>query len=501
MKALKLSVALLSLCPAAAMAQVTPEEVWNLTSAASEAVGFEVSGVPSRNGDVLTIREQQLRAILPMGAGFLQVDLPDVTYTDLGDGRVRINWPAEGLIGFMASLPGEDPVEGALRFSGVAYSSQVSGSADDMTFESTTAGLDFRVETVDIPNVSLDFNGTGGAFNQTTRITRDAAITISVAYDQEPFAIDGTFVFGPEDARISTSRTRGVFEASNGTYDLVLPPGMSLMNLSPALRAGLSMALTSTSGGNAQETLTYVEGIGETYDQQTIGPNETRLGFDASGLTIAVKGENIDAENRLANLMSFAFQADAFETLLQLPLLAQPDPQDAALVFGIDGLTIGDELWAMIDPLGALPRDPASLRLDFAGAVALGEDIPDIDHWMTMGPRELPDITPLTLTINAANLGALGAAVESSGAFAFDMTDTETLDGFPLPVGTAAVLITGAQALLDHLEAAEIASPSDIGGARFALGGFTRSVGDDRSELDVEVTPDGGIFFNGNRIR
>ena len=94
-----------------------------------------------------------------------------------------------------------------------------------------------------------------------------------------------------------------------------------------------------------------------------------------------------------------------------------------------------------------------------------------------------------------------GAQINGGGAFTFDNSDTQTFAPLPRPEGSALVEIIGLNGLLDNLVAMGLVPQDQVMGPRMMMGMFARATGDDQMEIEVEVTPNGQVNVNGNRVR
>ena len=148
----------------------------------------------------------------------------------------------------------------------------------------------------------------------------------------------------------------------------------------------------------------------------------------------------------------------------------------------------------MFDPGGAIPRDPASLVLDLSGTGVLTADFTDPEV-----AEELEETPPGELTsisINQLLLSLAGAELTGDGKFTFSNEGD-----VPMPAGMATVALKGGNALLDTLVGMGLIPQEQAMGARMMLGLFARPVGDDQLVSEIEVTEDGQILANGQRIR
>lgn len=154
----------------------------------------------------------------------------------------------------------------------------------------------------------------------------------------------------------------------------------------------------------------------------------------------------------------------------------------------------------MFDPQGLLPHDPASLVLDMTGTATLLFDAVDPAQAEAMAAAEMP------AQVNSADLNNLriafgGAEITGSGAFTFDNSDLTTFPGVPRPAGAVDLQLNGVNGLIDGLVALGLLPEDQVMGARMMLGAFTTPVGDDQLTSRIEVTEDGQLLANGQRLQ
>jgi hypothetical protein len=112
----------------------------------------------------------------------------------------------------------------------------------------------------------------------------------------------------------------------------------------------------------------------------------------------------------------------------------------------------------------------------------------------------------MPVEVNSVNLGDLtiafgGAEVTGTGAFTLDNTDTTTFAGMPKPTGAVDLQLNGVNGLIDALVSMGLLPEEQVMGARMMLGMFTTSVGDDQLTSRIEVTADGQLLANGQRLQ
>ncbi|WP_168771136.1 DUF2125 domain-containing protein [Palleronia sediminis] len=309
---------------------------------------------------------------------------------------------------------------------------------------------------------------------------------------------DGVLAVTLDAARVAADATSG---ADRSSYRLGYDDVSGRFTGTPA-------ALSAVAGGGALAATRPVEievtrGPGRLEATMPDGatPETLRIESDEAGISLTAQDGRAAYEGRIgatrigvqggvpSGALSLSLGGARIAT--DLPLLPADDPQDASLSFEIDALMPGPQVWALFDPQGALPRDPARLVLDLSGDVMLAEPL------AASGTRAGPP-RALSLTIERFEFGALGAQVTGQGAFAFAGTPGP---GQPLgrPTGEARVEATGVNALLNTLSQTGILPDGPALGARMALGFFARA-GETPDSLvsEFRIGEDGNILLNGN---
>ena len=162
-----------------------------------------------------------------------------------------------------------------------------------------------------------------------------------------------------------------------------------------------------------------------------------------------------------------------------------------AMALSIEDLVLDDAIWGMFDPTGAIPRDPASLRLDFsADALWLTDD------FMSSAESGEPPLMPQSLELSELFLTVGGASITASGS---GVLSAET----GVPSGAGTLELRGVLGLIQTMSQAGLIPVPQAMMAQGMLPQFTRP-GDDGSDhliSDLEARPDGSIYVNGTRVK
>jgi hypothetical protein len=267
-----------------------------------------------------------------------------------------------------------------------------------------------------------------------------------------------------------------------------------------ALRAGLAVALSleygpGTSEGVASSPADPAQSFSVTSASEGAS---AEMSFDADGMALSGRAGAVDyvVEGGGMPMERVEVALEGADFGLRTPLL-EGETAPFELRYLIEGLTVNEEVWALFDPDGRLPRDPVTLLFDMGGQGRLLADIFDEE---TQGEDDLPmEFEEATLEFR---LAAVGADVEADGAFTFDNDDLTTFPGFPAPTGTIDLVGSGIDALLDTLSEMGLVPPDQLMPARMMLGLFARSDGSGGYTSEIEVDGDtGSVTANGQRLR
>lgn len=482
-----------------ALADLTAQDVWADWKDLLNSYGAELTtGSENESGGTLTV--SNLAASFSMHGGSMAVALGDITFAEQGDGSVVVTM-AETLP-IMMDITDPDGKQGKVGFTlGQADGRLVaSGDADNLRYDfeyPTMTMSDFTIEGDDVPadlpmsfdmamtNMSGFISMTGGDIRNFESDATIGLFTMDMEID-DPNEGSGTIRMSMADL---TQVVKGTFA------DIEMD-----MSMSELVQAGMTQ---SGSGSYGPSTMQFAfDGPDGAMEFAAAAEGGTLdMSFDESGMnyggvtnaiTMTVGGSAIPFPP-----LSFAMEKS--EGRIIMPLVPNPDEtQDFGLRMTLEGLSIDDMLWGMFDPTGQLPHDPATLIIDLGGTAVVTEDFTNPEYAEAMENMEAgPPGTLETLGINAVQLSFAGAELTGDGDFAFNNEM-----GFPLPSGTANLMLTGGNGLLDTLVGMGLVPEDQAMGARMMLGLFARpGDGADTLVSTIEVNEDGSILANGQRIK
>lgn len=495
-------VSIAGLVAAPAIADVTAADVWANTQAFYAATGAAVSGSPRVDGDAVVVDDGSLLYTLPFGAGTFTATLPPLRLIENGDGTVTMADVGSFDVQITMNIAGEAPVSATINMSQTEYFGSVRGTPEEMVYDYGSGSYEVTLTDISLPEEDLvfDMSITGGGYTAVTTITTGDLIEVNSVSTTAPLSVD--YKISASDGFDVTSNA--TYEAGTAEYDMaLLANGANILNLTPALAAGMMMRYDARSAGNTSRSTTVING--EVMSDQSIETGDTIAQFSLSeaGLDLSATAASVLMSIVQADLMPFPINAEmtALSAGYSFPVVASIEPQDFSFDLVLDGLRLSPEIWALFDPNKGLPRDPANVALNLTGTTISDVDLFDFMALEQKFTGSVPPVSLQSLSVRKIALAAIGASIDGSAELTFDNTDLVTYDGLPRPEGDAFFEVDGANALLDRLLAVGLLGEDEANAARFGMGFFARSTGDDSFETTVEFGEDGSLSVNGQRIR
>jgi hypothetical protein len=482
----------------AAFAQVTAAEVWENWKALMGASGeATITAIEEPSGDALTVRD--LRVVVVQPDVTMTMDFGTHVFTGQADGSVKVAMPER----YTILMEGEGPeMTMALSINQANAGMVVTGSGD--TLDNTLTADEMRVtvdsmrvdgEEVDL-EVDVVLTGLVGSYRTVgtdamdivSRLTATGmAVTASGTPpepDQGPFSLQASF--------------EGIEAATSGFFG-------AEMFANPDLAQALAMGFrtdTQFSHGRATyqiETADPMQGSVVVSGSSASGNLAVRLdseglsyGGGNTGLSLAVEAAAMPLPDLSATIAETGFN-------LTMPLQQSDAPQDFGFLLQLRDLAVSNTIWNLADPGNILPRDPATFVIDLAGKANWLVNI--LDPATAQGPMDGAPGEVHSLDIRSVELAAGGARLTGTGAFTFDNSDTDSFDGLPRPEGAVDLRLAGGNGLIQKLAQMGLLPPDQVMAAQMMLGLFARQTGEpDVLTSRIEVTPDGALVANGQRL-
>lgn len=486
-----------------AAAEVTAEQVWNDMRSYLTSFGYEVQGREAMSGDTLTISDVSVRMGLPEDGGTATVEMPELAFTEAGDGTVTITYPGTAEIRVAARPEGEEPVDAALAFTQSGLEVVVSGDDTQMTYDYTAERLGLALAELVVDGDPVPSESASGT------LTMQGMSGQSVVTPGDLRGLDQTVTVDEVsyDLAVAPPEEEGRADMSGGMQGLTfagtarIPADLDMEDLSDALAAGY--AFDGRFGYTDGRTEFDIAGDDERMQGVTRSDRtELRAAMDSERMSYGVSGAGTEINIETPEL-PFPVESTIGESGVSIaaPVGQTEEPQPFAFELSLRDVTMGEPIWAMVDPNAMLPREPANLVLDLSGQMRVLGELFDPEAMQAMAmtgerPAELHALDLAQLLVSAA-----GAELTGEGAFTFDNDDLATFQGMPRPEGRMSFRLEGANALLDTLMQMGVLPEEQAMSARMMMGMFAVPAGDDAMESTVEVTEEGRILANGQRIR
>ncbi len=482
---------------APATAQVAAEDIWAEWQAASAATGQQISADVTETADGLVLTGLTTRidqdgtlsvgrvervALVEQADGTLSVEISE-PYT------LSLTFPDEesgGNVTLEILLNHEDL---GITVAGPPDARSYAYSATSLTVTDGAISSD-RGEPV--PEIDMEI------------VARDVAATYDLVgapgtpdqrFDSESSvgSVAGRFDITPppgEEGQVKASFATGAMtSAASGTIVALA----TLQQTADGLPEGFELDATTAHDGIRFDM--SFDSPEEDFDLSYANAGGTfGIGFSEEALGYAISAEDIEMEVSGSDIpVPVSATASGSELSLTIPLAAQPEPSEAAVRLGYRELEVGDEVWSLIDPTGAVPRSPLTLILDATAQVQLTADLMDPATMESQQPPgELRSLTVSELEVSFGDTSLTGTA---------DVTFAQG-QPMPQPVGTANIRLAGGNALLDQLQAAGVIGPEEAGMARGVAGMFSRpGAAPDTLETTIQFLENGSITANGVPLR
>ena len=494
----------LSLTAHTAYADLSATDVWGDWRGYLEGMGYTVTATESAAGGTLSVSDIAVQINGGPDIQQMVMRLGGLQFVEARDGSVEVVMPpVMPIVIDVTPKSTEKPARIELSYTQSGQKMTVSGDATAMAYDygAQSFGLALTALMVDgvamgQENARLSMAGNDLSSRTDVRVgeTRSYAQSMemgNVSYD--------VFFKNPDD--IETMSIASTVDAVTFTGTSAVPAGQiaQAQDLTPLLAAGFSVDGTFSTR-NAETKVEIVSQDGATQIKTGSASSTLGVAMGAGGIRYDVAAEQVQMGAQIAGLPFPLFAEMAKSGFsLHAPVQKSDDPQDFSLAFNATDFTMSDIIWALFDPSGQLPRDPATVALDLNGKARVLADSFDPEAMARSGakPAELT-----ALRIDKLTVDAVGARLDATGDMTFDNTDMTTLPGFPKPVGDISINLAGINGLMDTLVAMGMLPAEQIMGARMMLGMFAVP-GDtpDTLKSKIEFNEEGQILANGQRLK
>ena len=496
---------MLSVAGTPALADLTVDDAWNIWKVQFRALGLSLDAEENRDGNALQIGKMTLSANLPLGAGSFSIGFDGPRFEPMSNGSVEMRLPEEGQFHLSGEITGEGQLELILDSRMDDYRAVMSGTPEEVTSEGSvgSASLDLA---------SLTINGEAAAhargrmemqsyrYRNVTTVGKLVTIEGDTAYDGYNMAYEFEMTEGDV---VSKAHSNGDVEDIKMTHMMALPAdGIDPLNLHQQLRDGLRLAASGTTAHYHMVEEASFNGEPISKQVSTVKDYWQSISLDATGANWQGTTGAFDIGAEIAGMpAAIALDGAAVIARLAMPLLKSEDPQPAGFALELRDLNISEDLWAMADPAGQLPRDPLQLRVDLAGDLSVTHDLVDFLTLAELDHGETP-VLPASLSIKDLFLSAVGGELTGKGAFTFDASDTQSFPGIPRPEGAVDLQVVGINTLMDRLVNMGLVPEDQVMGARMMMSMImVPGDGEDVLTSHVEINDQGHVIANGQRLK
>jgi hypothetical protein len=475
-------------------AAVTPEDVWENWKSQATASAYEiVTTSTERQGNSLIVEGVEMRQNTALQTG--RIVMGRLEFRDLGNGTVQVIVPET--YAMTMSSPETPEATGTMRQ--VAPEIIVSGTPESMRHDIKMASFEMLFDTT-VPDdeegtisIVIGVEGAEGHMLTEGRTVENVTYDMKATRGRVSIKGEGDTEFNM-DLNAEAVAMVGEMSSIASVAKLANPD-----DIGKALADGLAMKGTITAGASTIGIFaTDPEGAGTNIDLATTGAGAEFgmskagmiYGLRADGLDLTISGDTIPMPEVTATMTEANMRFD-------IPLTKGDAPQNFNVLTRLVDLALPDDIWAMVDPMQMLPRVPATLIVDVGGKVKLISDLMDPPAEDESIPGELQ-----ALDLRELQVKLIGADLTGTGAFTFDNTDLETFGGMPRPTGAIDLKLIGGNALLDKAIAMGLIPQDEAMGYRMMMALFARpGEGEDTLVSKIEVTPEGAVLANGQRIQ
>lgn len=494
------------------LADVTPEQVWQSWK---QMVGADDATVTAqsvqRHGDTLVVDDITIE-----GAQTSYLKIPSISFKDRGDGTVAVILPETTPLKLRrpytpgTGLPQMVDFGLILRLPGATF--LVSGVPDAMNVKSNVPDLELGLKDVaGIPSADVDLmavlkmTGLTVTYNigpGTKKIYKAdyAAKTVKLVFQtlRPEAGVDIGFDIADLSAGMDATVPAGV-PFGDKSFDLTaaLPKGFAI-DVKAALGA-TTFHFTSRGkiGGGALTAAKPGEVSG------ALAKASARVAVDATRLAVDLDSTNgtVNVAGTEIPLAGAGLSYSAIAGNLLMPTAESPRPAPFAVGLTLTDIAVPEQIWATIDPTGALPHAPASLVLDAGGKMTMRHS-PFLNPKSAAHPpvgEEAADLN--TLDIANLNLKALGAEVTALGGLTMDYGTPGHALNPPVPSGKIDLKATGLGKLIDGLVKMGAITAQDAVPARMMLAIFAISSTTADAQTSTVEFRDAHLFVNGQKVQ
>ncbi|WP_170106725.1 DUF2125 domain-containing protein [Rhodovulum imhoffii] len=481
-----------------ALADLTARQVWQDWGSHSASYGQTVTGTEMTVGDSLVVTDIKISMKLPGGEVNGAIDR--VEFKENGDGTVTVILSPDYPVSLKTKNPDGDVEEMETLFRQDGLKMIASGDETTIRYDVTGPGLSFEMTRLTVNGkerplelliriadiaasygFTLTETGQRSVMSEGTARSVNFRVASSVPMDESA------------PGEVSSALFLGEITDISGKSSSIVPDGMNSLNLWTAIGTGFVGEGEISFGATSYSSTVKMPDQEATTTAVRSGAGKLAIELSEAGLRYGVTQTDVvlSFTSPILPIPELNVAMERSESRLMLPLVPSDEPRDFALMSTTKGLTLNEDFWAMFDPSGVLPRDPATMVLDLSGKMRLPVDVlaPTLKNYR-------PEVEVESVALNDLTLSMGGAILTGTGAFTVDNSTA-----VPNPDGTVNLRLEGGNALLDNLVTMGLVPPDQANGLRMMIGLFARP-GEGEDTLVSDITfKDRQILANGQRLK
>ncbi len=486
-----------------AMAELSAQDVWSDWRAYMTGSGYEVSASEQVSDGTLVVSDLSLVMTTGSPAVMVKITADKIEFRENGDGTVSVILPAN----LPFSLAGMDPkgeeFDVRIDYTQIGQEMVVSGMPDDMTYKYTASSLSVALASLSVGGAEIP-SDQARATATLSNVVSNTRMKIGDlrSYEQEMTSDSLAYDFGFAEAGTEkVGSVKGSLSGFGFSGTASMPKEMDVANMQAMMKAGFGFDSEFHYSGGSTETSANDKGSQFSSTSSSQG-GSLKVAMNAQSISYAF-GQKATAISVATNQLPFPIalnMADAGFNVT-MPIAKSDQPQDFSIGFKLIDFTMSDMIWGIFDPAAVLPRDPATIVFDLAGKATVLFDMFDPAVAEEMAKADAPGQLN-ALSIKDLRVSAVGTSLSGKGDFTFNNDDMQSFGGFPAPVGSVDLTLSGANGLLDKLIQMGIISDQDAMGARMMMGMLAvPGDGEDTLKSNIEINDKGEVLANGQRIK
>ncbi len=484
---------ILTLTSTSALAEITPLDViesWRTVYAGQGAViTFDTAAA---SGKVMQLNN--VTSVQIMSGVTTTSRLEWIRLQQIEDGSVRITMSPEGE---MVDSAHGAPIT-SITFDLSSLTTLATGFPGDIRYTYSAPKITIREDS------GNEDSGVRRALT-VTNMTGEATSRVEVTESGPRVADFGEFRFesfeasGEEWAIASTPNKVDIF-AQNGEWNYRLDVPLTEIPDSPAVLEDFPPRVD-------MEFEMRIGMLQATIEQdQAPSPGSISFNFDNSAVKVAIsrnrfstgfssRNVQIDIFNPALRSPTYSVGIGAIELNWAMPFRKSDIPAPYSLAFQLNGMTLGETIWAETDPEDSLGRPTANLSASISGLMALSAGM--FDDVSVEMPFQFTEAALERFSFTVGDAALLG-----SGNLRFNNRRTDPNTGLPEAKGALDFTISGALGFLDRFGRISGVDPMMLLGAKGGLGMFASPTdAPDSFTSKVEFLTGGGIVVNGQTVR